>query len=114
MKTIEQQREANRKSYWKHREKRLKKYREYDRTVKLFKRYGITPEQWEEMYSRQQGCCEICGIHQSQLKIRLSVDHDHKNGNIRGLLCASCNAKLATVEDIHFLEAAQEYLKNGG
>jgi len=99
MSRVEKNRKKNRKSYYKHRAKRLEKYREYDRTIKLQQKYGITPKQWESMYTVQNGCCAICGKHQSQQNRRLSVDHDHSTGKVRGLLCLSCNAKLGWFEN---------------
>lgn len=88
----------NKKSYYKNRIKRLEKYREYDRTVKLKHKYGITPEQWQEMFDVQKGCCAICGRHQGELSRRLSVDHCHTTNEVRGLLCTSCNSKLGWFE----------------
>ena len=100
----------SKKYYESHKTKILKRNMDYDRTIKLFKRYGITPKQWEEIYTRQNGCCAICGIHQSQLRVRLCVDHNHFTGEVRGLLCSSCNTKLAVVEDKEYVSAAEEYL----
>ena len=99
MRTVEKDRAKNKKSYWKHRAKRLEQYRAHDRTVGLLKKYGITPEQWEEIYDNQEGRCFICGKHQSQQNRRLCVDHNHKTGKVRGLLCVSCNAKLGWFEN---------------
>lgn len=57
----------------------------------LMKTYNITKEYYNELFEKQNGCCSICGIHQSELKKRLFVDHDHNTGKIRGLLCHNCN-----------------------
>jgi hypothetical protein len=43
--------------------------------------------------------CNICGIHQTDLKNGLHIDHDHKKGNIRGLLCYDCNRALGLFKD---------------
>ena len=72
--------------------------------------YGITTKDWDEMYSRQRGCCAICEIHQSKLKRRLQVDHNHNTGKVRGLLCPRCNVKLVVIEDKEFLEKSKIYL----
>ena len=61
-------------------------------------RFGITPEDYDIMYAEQQGCCLICNRHQSELPTKLAVDHDHKTGNIRGLLCRGCNTRLGWYE----------------
>jgi len=53
--------------------------------------YGITPNDYNQLFQQQNGCCAICGKHQSKLKRRLDVDHDHKTDKVRGLLCNYCN-----------------------
>ncbi|MCH8329663.1 MAG: hypothetical protein IIB81_04705, partial [Nanoarchaeota archaeon] len=55
------------------------------------KQYGLTIEDYNNMFIEQGGCCGICGTHQSKLKLRLAVDHDQKTGKVRGLLCNNCN-----------------------
>src|SRR4051812_36221868 len=58
-----------------------------------FKRYGITPEKYAEMLFAQGGVCKICKCPPgSGKRTVLEVDHDHKTGEVRGLLCASCNS----------------------
>lgn len=77
----------------------------------LMLRYGITIEQWQEMFDNQNGCCAICGKHQSKMVKTLSVDHDHKTGIVRGLLCHQCNAALGNLcDDIDVLKKALDYL----
>lgn len=98
MSLAEKNRKKNKKSYYKHRAKRLAKYREHDRTIGLQRKYGITPEQWEDIYRKQNGCCFVCGRHQSMLNRRLCVDHCHTTGKVRGLLCTNCNVKLGWFE----------------
>ena len=49
---------------------------------------------YDKLYKIQNGKCAICGRHQSNFKNALSVDHDHKTGIVRGLLCVSCNRTL--------------------
>ena len=64
--------------------------------------YGITKEQLG------QTCCQICGGFQ-----RLSIDHDHVTGKVRGLLCSPCNIGLGGFKDNpESLLKAVEYLKN--
>lgn len=77
-----------------------------------FKRYGVTPEDWDKMYLEQDGCCKICGAHQLSLSKRLSVDHCHNTGKVRGLLCMRCNAGLGNFkDDPDLLLVAINYLK---
>jgi len=82
---------------------------EYRRRAKLKYKYNITLEQYDKMFKKQNGNCAICGS--PELIIRLSVDHDHETGKIRGLLCKSCNIKLGTIENKEFIKRVKHYLK---
>ena len=75
--------------------------------------YGITAEEYYEIYEAQGGYCYICRRANGKSK-RLSVDHDHKDGLVRGLLCLRCNKHtLGNARDeIEYFERAIEYLKN--
>jgi len=78
----------------------------------LFKSHGITLTEYDEMYKKQKGRCAICKIHQNKLNIWLHVDHNHKNGKNRGLLCSVCNHALGYFKDnITSIENAIQYLK---
>lgn len=73
--------------------------------------YGLTLEDYNKMFREQNGCCYICGIHQSELKKPLGVDHNHKTGRVRKLLCNKCNTVLGLVnENINILKFSIEYL----
>jgi hypothetical protein len=62
--------------------------------------YGMTLDQWNQMFMDQKGCCAICEEHVSKLKTKeLCVDHDHSTGEIRGLLCHSCNRGIGLLKD---------------
>jgi hypothetical protein len=61
-------------------------------------RYGITPEQYWALYEHQGGTCYICQRATGKVK-RLSVDHDHATGYVRGLLCGPCNKILGHLRD---------------
>ena len=64
------------------------------------KQYGLTLELYNEMFTRQKGVCAICQQPETRNKTtRLSVDHDHLTGRIRGLLCHKCNVVLGLVDD---------------
>jgi hypothetical protein len=79
----------------------------------LKSRYGITPEDYEEMLSEQKGKCAICNRHgqSSGNKRRLDIDHCHKTGKIRGLLCNRCNQSMGKVkDDIDLLKKFLAYL----
>jgi len=67
--------------------------------------------EYDEMYAAQNGACKICRKNFS----RLHVDHDHKTGNVRGLLCHGCNVALGHFQDnVSSLTNAIEYLNNSG
>jgi hypothetical protein len=61
--------------------------------------YGITVEEYNELFQEQEGCCKICGKHQTAFKRKLDVDHCHETGKIRGLLCNRCNQALGLMKD---------------
>ena len=65
-----------------------------DRKWGLKKKYNMTIEQYQEILEKQKGCCEIC----NRLAKRLVVDHNHKTGKVRGLICDRCNLWLAAIE----------------
>lgn len=70
-----------------------------DKAVKAFAyrlktRYGLTVEQYNQLFEKQEGKCALCGKHQSDLKMRLAVDHDHQTSEIRSLLCSYCNLRV--------------------
>lgn len=76
------------------------------------KQFGITVEDYNKMFDKQNGCCAICGKHQSEFKIAFAVDHNHKTGKVRGLLCSRCNTMLGFASDnINILKAAINYLE---
>lgn len=82
------------------------------RAYSLKHTYGITIEDYNKMFSDQSGCCKICGIHENKLNKILHVDHCHKSGRIRGLLCTKCNSVLALCDDnVQVLSEAINYLK---
>ena len=75
-------------------------------------KYGVTSEQYKQMFDAQAGKCAICGKHQSILKRGLAVDHDHITGDVRGLLCPSCNLGLGMFKDTQdLLMSAVKYLQ---
>lgn len=87
----------------------------------LQKQYGMSIDAYMEMYANQGGCCAICGVQKnaytesdgkrSGRHETLAVDHCHTTGNIRGLLCASCNKGIGHFNDSpSVLIAAANYL----
>ena len=66
---------------------------------RLKTRYGITLAEWDVLFEKQSGRCVICQRHSAELDRKLVVDHNHKTGEIRGLLCADCNLALGALRD---------------
>lgn len=54
---------------------------------------------YDRYYQIQQGKCAGCGVHQSELRFSLCVDHDHNTGIFRHILCMNCNRALGLVRD---------------
>ena len=104
----EQHQKYQKKYYDSHKESSQKCSRKH-----ILKRHGITVEEYNLMFNKQEGKCAICGNHQDKLKSSLHVDHNHKTNKIRGLLCYKCNSVLGYAGDnIQILLQAIEYLKN--
>jgi hypothetical protein len=92
-----------------------KKYRdshsELIQRAKILARYGITKEEYDQRLENQEGKCKICK-ETCSTGHNLSVDHVHKTGKIRGLLCKACNLGLGKFRDnIEFLKEAIKYLE---
>jgi len=81
------------KSYIKNRDKCKRRMRSRSLIVK----YGITDRQYCEKLNSQHGVCKICG--RPPLCKKLAVDHSHKTGKVRGLLCSQCNQILGLASD---------------
>lgn len=75
------------------------------RTRLLKQLYNLSVAEYDFMLDMQGGCCAICGKDQSGFKLKLAVDHNHTTGEVRGILCPSCNIKLGwyekRIETIH-------------
>lgn len=79
----------------------------------LKKSYGITIEDYDKILEAQGGTCAICDG--GTTKRHFAVDHNHKTGQIRGLLCARCNMGLAKFMDkIINVQRALAHLRGGG
>jgi len=81
--------------------------------IRILAQYGLTEEGFDELLKSQNGVCAICGKSRSEMKSNLVVDHDHKTGKVRGLLCVQCNTSLGNLKDnTDLLKKAAEYLEN--
>jgi hypothetical protein len=83
---------------------------ETQRDFALRRGYGITLEDYKRMLVEQNSCCKMCDKHSSLFKRCLHVDHCHKTGVIRGLLCTNCNTALGIIESEELNERALRYL----
>ena len=79
----------------------------------LKRRYGISLQEYTEMLDSQGNCCATCGSKEPGGKWKsFAVDHDHKTGKVRGMLCKSCNIALGEVDDsLTTLKRMIEYLR---
>lgn len=81
--------------------------KQFQKDKYLQKTYGISLLQYHAMLLIQGYCCAICKKHNSLFVKSLSVDHNHKTGKTRGLLCFYCNHKLV---GRHSIESATKIL----
>lgn len=121
---IEKQKESLRS--WETRnpdKKRAKARRNYTtakgRKYNLWFNYKITPEDYERIFQAQSGRCALCKRAENECATakqhRLFVDHNHANGNVRGLLCIRCNAMIGVIEKARPIkDQIEKYLSNDG
>lgn len=70
------------------------------------KKFGLAPGAYQAMLLSQDGCCAVCGE-----KRKLVVDHNHKTGAVRALLCSPCNTAIGLLkEDPTRFHSAVQYL----
>lgn len=88
----------------------LKRNAEKGWEYRIKERYGVTPKQYYAVLKKQGGGCYICGS--TPKKRKLHIDHCHKTGQVRGLLCMRCNRGLSWFSDSpERLSRAAKYLK---
>lgn len=119
----EKKREYQKKYYQKNKERIIQRTAQWNKNnnhkhqfrQQLKKRYNMTLDDYDLMFELQGGKCAICSQPEQQefsgVVRRLSVDHNHKNGKVRKLLCQRCNAAIGMVkENIGILLNIIEYL----
>lgn len=96
---------------------REKQCAECQHTKRVATMYGISEDEYRLLVKIQDNRCAICGRtpEEAQDKAgRLAVDHCHKTGKVRGLLCGSCNRALGLFGDVTSrLYSAAAYLVRG-
>lgn len=86
------------------------KHRRKDRMLKY--RYGIRLSDFEKILSKQNRCCAVCG---EDFITVPEVDHSHKSGEVRGLLCHYCNIFVGYLEKTpDLISPAIDYIKKDG
>lgn len=125
----EEERKQKRREYDReYRQRNLDRWRKYDREwkqnnleatketrrrTKFKQNYGLTIEEYDEMLEAQGGCCAICKSNNPRGHGRFHVDHNHKTGKIRGLLCHNCNLTVRN-HSAEFLITCAAYVAKGG
>jgi hypothetical protein len=61
--------------------------------------YGVSADEVDAMLDAQNGRCAICGERAPDRLASMHLDHDHEHGQLRGLLCLSCNQGLGKFRD---------------
>lgn len=101
---------------WAGRDKRKHRVISYKHQLK--RNYNLSVDGFNQRFKKQAGKCLICESRLENIFLevegkRASVDHDHKTGEIRGLLCNSCNSGLGYLkDDLDLLMRAIDYLEN--
>jgi len=91
----------NKEKIIKHVKKRYKENPEKQRNRNYKRRFNITIDDYNKMFKKQNGKCDICGSNDSgSIKTEhFFIDHNHITGKIRGLLCYSCNSAVGLLKD---------------
>lgn len=97
-----------RNAYWRDRFKKNPEARQKHTDAvlrsKMLKSYGMVSSDYERMLKEQDGKCKLCGTAErgrDESRFRYwNIDHDHKTGRVRGLLCHMCNITLGKLENL--------------
>ena len=92
---------------------------EKQKNATLKYKYKMTLDDYDRMLEQQGGVCAVCSSPQPEGRGRFHVDHDHLccptdktcGKCIRGLLCSPCNVRLGVLENLLWVEKAQDYLR---
>ncbi len=89
-----------------------KRRKEVAHGQRIEREYEISEEEYKILYEAQGGRCAICRRATGATK-RLSVDHNHKTGEVRGLLCGPCNHMIGFIgrDDPEVFDRAAAYLR---
>lgn len=91
--------------------RKAQKAKNHDRMVQ--RTYGLAPGDYEKLLAAQGGRCAVTGCRATGKSKMLAVDHDHKTGNVRGILCSSHNRLIGYNRDNpEAFRSLAEYLEN--
>lgn len=91
-----QERQRKNSREWHERNKESQKGKGWEYHLK--RSYGLTSKDYFDMLESQGGGCKLCGRLPNG-KNKMPVDHNHKTGKVRGILCTPCNRALGILED---------------
>ena len=107
---IRKSRQMKSEAQKRYREKNLEKTKQVSREGHIRRKFGITINDYDSMLNSQNKVCAICK-EKCNTGNNLAVDHNHKTGRIRGLLCKNCNTSIGLLkENVEILENAIIYL----
>lgn len=98
-----------------HHARRMKEepeYKKQKRAAYIKNQHGISLQEYENRVAQQKYACAICGVKLSTDGHNTHLDHCHKTGNLRAILCTNCNRGLGHFQDSpDLLEIAAKYLR---
>jgi hypothetical protein len=72
--------------------------------------YGITEADYQMKLDSQNYRCALCGKDETTFKVKLNVDHNHKTGVVRGLLCYRCNKFIVGRHNLYSAQSLHNYM----
>ena len=94
-------------------EEYVKRYKIYNKNMK-FKKYNLSEEKYHKMRKEQKQKCAMCFNPFRESPRSVHIDHNHKTGKVRGILCDGCNLFLGRIESPKYserLKMARAYLR---
>jgi hypothetical protein len=86
----------------------IKPERQIDSRKSKLKKFGLTDEDYVKLFIKQNGRCYLC---REKVEGNFCIDHNHKTGKVRGLLCSWCNKGIGFLQDNpELLRRAADYL----
>lgn len=86
----------------------MRKYNQKHYDKLRLHRYKLSMEEYENLLLNQDNKCKLCNKSPSKNR-PLAIDHCHKTGKVRGLLCYNCNRGMHYIDNMEFLDKAIKY-----